>query len=254
MIRIAVLDDDSTHLQMVELALIGESDNWDEPVELLKFDSGIELLNSLKAERFDCVILDRHVPDMSGDVLLQWLRQYRDVNIPVIMLTGKKSGQELVNLLNAGADEYITKPFYPAELLVRVKRLIERTRSKIEESQRKEVAQTTLLDVPKKQRFEVYGVKFDDFNLTVDHVSQLIKLTELEYNLAKLFFLNVGVNLSRDFILQKVWHRDKEAGRSLTTHIHRIRDKLELTAENGWALRPVYGYGYRLDYFKDENN
>ncbi|TDR31437.1 response regulator transcription factor [Hydromonas duriensis] len=251
MIRIAVLDDNVTHLQMIELALVGDPDNWDEPVELLTFDSGLALLNSLKTEDFDCVILDRNVPDMSGDVVLQWIRQYRDVHIPVVMVTSNKAGSDVVELLNAGADEYVTKPFYPAELLVRVKRLIENSRAKNEAPSKNEALVAALEETP--QKTEVFGVIFDDFSLTINHASQLIKLTELEYNLAKLFFNNVGVNLSREFILQRVWMRDnKDAGRSLTTHIHRIRDKLELTAENGWALRPVYGYGYRLDYFKKD--
>ena len=66
--------------------------------------------------------------------------------------------------------------------------------------------------------------------------------------MAKLLFNNIGVNLSRKLILERIWFGESaQAGRSLTTLIHKIRDKLELTIENGWVLRPVYGYGYRLD-------
>lgn len=253
MVRIAILDDNITHLQMAELALTGEPDNWDEPIEVFTFTSGLNLLNRLKTDVFDCVVLDRNVPDMAGDVVLQWLRQYRGTATPVVMLTSKKDSQELVELLKAGADEYLTKPFYPAELLLRVQRLIKKNRKVFEDSAEVDSAAAIFLPkTNKRQIYEINGVVFDDFNLTVDHAEQLVKLTELEYNLAKLFFSNVGVNLSREFILQKIWHRDKETTHSLTTHVHRIRDKLELTAENGWTLRPVYGYGYRLDYFREE--
>lgn len=249
MIRIAILDDNSTHSQMAEQALIGSSDNWSEPVEVLSFETGASLLECIKSESFDCIILDRVVPDMSGDVILQWIRQYRKQHVPVIMLTSRKSGQELVDSLNAGADEYMTKPFYAEELLVRVKRLIERSRSMPQQA-----AMGNATPVPERgQVYNLHGAVFDDFNLTVDHSSQLIKLTEREYNLAKLLFENVGINLSRELILQRIWNKDtKEAGRSLTTHIHLIRDKLELTVDNGWALRPVYGFGYRLDAFNNQ--
>ncbi len=248
MIRIAVLDDNNTHSQMVEQALIGGPHNWDEPIEVLSFESGVELLERIKTENFDCIILDRVVPDMSGDVILQWVRQYRKQYIPVIMLTSRKSGQELVELLNAGADEYMVKPFYPDELLVRVKRLIDRSKMAPQNTSPQDQA----AQAKRGQVYTLHGALFDDFNLTVDHASQLIKLTEREYNLAKLLFENVGVNLSREFILQRIWNKDtKEAGRSLTTHIHLIRDKLELTVDNGWALRPVYGFGYRLDSFNN---
>ena len=250
MIRIAVLDDNNTHSQVVEQALIGGSHNWDEPIEVLSFESGVALLERIKTESFDCIILDRVVPDMSGDVILQWVRQYRKQYIPVIMLTSRKSGEELVESLNAGADEYMTKPFYPDELLVRVKRLIDRAKVTPQQS-----LQVSAAQAERGQVYVLHGAVFDDFNLTVDHARQLIKLTEREYNLAKLLFENVGINLSRELILQRIWNKDtKEAGRSLTTHIHLIRDKLELTVDNGWALRPVYGFGYRLDSFNQSTH
>ena len=86
-IKIAALDDNPTHLQMVEQALIGDESNWSLPVEFKLFSSGEMLLQELKKVDYDCVILDRVVPDMSGDVILNWLHQYRPNRTGVVMLT-----------------------------------------------------------------------------------------------------------------------------------------------------------------------
>lgn len=95
---------------------------------------------------------------------------------------------------------------------------------------------------------------FNNFDLTVDHCEQLVRLTDREYQLAKFFFNNVGLNLSRKVILDTIWFQDSpESNRSLTTHIHNLRIKLDLTIENGWVLRPVYGFGYRLDRLSDNH-
>ncbi len=86
--KIAVLDDEKTQLQLIEQALIGGGDEvWGEPTECHLFDRGLDLLEVLKKDSFDCVLLDRQLPDMSGDVVLQWLRQYAEKYTPVIMLT-----------------------------------------------------------------------------------------------------------------------------------------------------------------------
>ena len=248
-ITIAALDDNKTHLQMVEQALFGVESNWDSTVDFKGFQSGVELLAELKRKTYDCVILDRIVPDMDGDVILQWIAQYAKGQTGVVMLTSRDRGQEVVESLTMGADEYLTKPFYPEELLLRVKRVIERVQDKKQqESRTKVLTSGEGADAAAAGIHNFHGTIFNDFTLTIDHHYQIIKLTDREYHLAKLLFNNIGVNLSRKLILERIWFGESaQAGRSLTTLIHKIRDKLELTIENGWVLRPVYGYGYRLD-------
>ena len=253
-IKIAALDDNPTHLQMVEQALIGDTSNWPLPIEFKRFTSGQELLRELKKTDYDCVILDRVVPDMSGDVILNWLHQYRPNRTGVVMLTSNDTRQEVVASLEAGADEYLIKPFFPAELLVRVKKLVERI--KLQQKTQKNIPYQIAgaSPDPAENIHQLYGAVFNDFELTVDHCEQLVKLTEREYQLAKLFFNNVGLNLSRKTILDTIWFQDSlESNRSLTTHIHNLRIKLDLTIENGWVLRPVYGFGYRLDRLSGES-
>lgn len=253
-IKIAALDDNPTHLQMVEQALIGDESNWSLPVEFKLFSSGEMLLQELKKVDYDCVILDRVVPDMSGDVILNWLHQYRPNRTGVVMLTSNDARQEVVASLEAGADEYLIKPFFPAELLVRVKRLVERVKlqQKTQKNMPHQIASAPL-DFANNIH-HLHEAVFNDFELTVEHCEQQVKLTEREYQLAKFFFNNVGLNLSRKVILDTIWFQDSpESNRSLTTHIHNLRIKLDLTIENGWLLRPVYGFGYRLDRLSDNH-
>ena len=127
--KIAILEDDKTQLQMVEQALLGGDNDWGEPVDCRTFTSGLALLQSLKSEVYDCLILDRRVPDMSGDVILQWVRQYGEKKnasyTTVIMLTSLRGEDEMLGGLASGADDYIVKPFRPRELVARVKRLLD---------------------------------------------------------------------------------------------------------------------------------
>ena len=253
-IKIAALDDNPTHLQIVEQALIGDATNWSLPVEFKGFSSGETMLRELKEVDYDCVVLDRAVPDMSGDVILHWLRQYRPNRTSVVMLSSNDTRQDIVELLGAGADEYLTKPFFPAELLVRVKKLIQRIKDqqKVQKNIPRQMA--GISSDSADNIHHLHEAVFNDFELTVEHCEQQVKLTEREYQLAKFFFNNVGLNLSRKVILDTIWFQDSpESNRSLTTHIHNLRIKLDLTIENGWVLRPVYGFGYRLDRLSDNH-
>lgn len=265
--RIAVLDDEKSQLQLIEQALItGGSEFLDEPVTCHLFDSGLELLETLKKDSFDCVLLDRQLPDMSGDVILKWLRQYAEQYIPVVMLTALSDEAEVVKSLVAGADDYVVKPFRPKELVARVQRLVSRQRM----LQACEVEKLTMrpsatidsevsLDVHSgtqlgdyldemPTQIEISGYRFERFALKVTFDNQTVQLTEREFSLALLFFSNMGVLLSRDEIFMAVWRRaDVTNSRTLDTHLHRVRSKLALLPARGLVLRPVYGFGYRLE-------
>lgn len=261
--KIAVLDDEKSQLQLIEQVLIGGGEVWGEPMTCHLFDSGLELLETLKRDSFDCILLDRQLPDISGDVVLQWLRQYAEKYTPVIMLTAYSDEEEVVKSLIAGADDYVVKPFRPKELVARVQRLVSRQRM----MQNGEFSQTTssttdfepssdvrsgtqlgdyLDEMP--AQVEILGYCFERFALRVTFEHQTVQLTEREFSLALLFFSNIGVLLSRDEIFRAVWKRgDVTNSRALDTHLHRVRSKLALLPERGFVLRPVYGFGYRLE-------
>ena len=238
MIRIALLDDEKTQTQLIEQSLIGADNNWPDAVVCDKFTSGVLLLEQLKVQNYDCVILDRQVPDMSGDVILQYLRQYSQKYIPVVMLSNLRRENDVVQGLQAGADEYMTKPFAPKELLFRVQRLIRRSSAN---------RGTNNSPAASANNFIVGMFEFNGFDLTVTFNDQVVKLTEREFALATILFKNIGVNVSRQALIQAGWGKDSLQNRTLETHIHNVREKLELNAENGWQLRSIYGFGYRLN-------
>lgn len=249
MINIGLLDDDKTHLQMLELALMGSESNWSESVKISSFMDGASLVESLKCTDYDCLVLDRHVIDVGAESIIKSLRRVGSQYIPIMVVTSNKSFQGAAQLLEIGADDYMQKPFNPAELLLRVKRIIDVSRL---------LAQTSSKDLQKSSNLQVlseadissrYGIQFDPMSMTVNHAYQLIKLTDLEYRLAKLFFSNVGIALSKEDIFKAIWPKglafDK---RLLSTHIFRIREKVDLCPSNNWVLRVIYGFGYRLDH------
>ena len=249
MIKIVVLDDNEIHLSLIEQALLDSDAVWDEPVEFKKFKTSLELLIYLRQGAVDCVILDRNLPDIPGDLVLKWVRENSSQSTAVLMLTSVENEEDVVSLLSAGADEYLTKPFHPQELLIRTQRLLKHYRIKFgQASGERIVRQEALLDVAKLSIGKIEGFVFDDFTLTVLIGKKSVKLSDREYRLAKYFFSNIGINLSRIDIVRAVYFKENEDNeRSITSHVHLIREKLNLTLENGWIIRPIYGFGYRLD-------
>jgi len=248
-IKIVALDDNEIHLSLIEQALVGPDAVWDEPVELEKFRTSLELLIHLKKSDVDCVILDRNLPDIPGDLVLKWVRENSSQSTAVLILTSVENEEDVVSLLSAGADEYLTKPFHPQELLIRAQRLIKLYRLKFGQRSVEQVMyKEALPQAEKVSKREIEGFVFDDFTLTVSIGGHSVKLSDREYRLAKYFFSNIGVNLSRKEIVRAVYFKESEDNeRSITSHVHLIREKLNLTLENGWIIRPIYGFGYRLN-------
>lgn len=251
--KIAVLDDDKTHLQLVEQALLGGDNGWVSLPRCRFFDSGVELLNAVKNEAFDVVILDRKVPDMSGDVILQWLRQYSmpkfGIYTVVIMLTHLREEKEELYSLQSGADDYLTKPFSPAKLVARIKRLLEISSvGGTARSLNGVASKFKIIDDKQSPVVALAGYTFHSFDGLVEmEGGQVVRLTALEFRLALFLLSNVGVTMSRQEIFEHVWAMPMGNQRTLDTHMHRLRLKLLLTVERGFNLRTVYGYGYRLD-------
>ncbi|MFT5590447.1 MAG: DNA-binding response OmpR family regulator [Bradyrhizobium sp.] len=224
--RIAVLDDDRTQTDLV-CQVLSAAGHACHP-----FQSGKEMLNQLRRESFDMLIIDWQVPDLSGADVLRWAREKLPAVLPVLFMTSRSGEDDIVAGLAAGADDYMIKPIRRGELVARVQALLRRaypTQNAIEQIQ-----------------FSHYIFEPRTGRL-LDH-GELVELTQKEFDLALLLFRNLGRPLSRAYILEAVWSRDVEIpSRTMDTHVSRVRTKLKLRPENGFRLAPVYSYGYRLE-------
>lgn len=231
--RVAILDDETAELQRLEQTLQAMDNPQGEPWVLHCFSLGEELLRQLKRETYDLLILDWQVPDLSGFQVLGWSRQHLENPPPVIMITSRDGEQDVVRALNAGADDYISKPFRPHELKARVLAVLRRHGIKR----------------PGEAEQHRFGdLLFDDGELSVTRGEQPVALTEREYRVARCLFAHLGRPLSREYLYERFWPREEvHSSRPLDTHIYRLRNKLGLSPEHGWQLLTVYGYGYRLE-------
>ncbi|GGD00215.1 DNA-binding response regulator [Undibacterium terreum] len=193
---------------------------------------GQDLLNELKRESYDLLVLDLLVPDVSGVEILQWVREKLPPTLPVLVLTNLSAEEEVVACLQMGADDYVVKPPRHSELVARVQALLRRA-----------YPQTT---VAERTQYGIYRFETGSGNISVNDVT--VEMTQKEYDLTRLFFSNLNRALSRAHILEAIWSRDIDVpSRTMDTHISKIRAKLELRPENGYRLTPVYSYGYRLE-------
>jgi two-component system response regulator TrcR len=229
--RIAMLDDEPLELdrlvQALEMAVMPDGSL----PQLHPFTDGPSLMKRLRQDTFDLLILDWQMPEVSGLDVLQWTQAHMDAPPAVIMVTGRSEEAAVVEALTAGAADYMQKPFRPGELLARVRNALR--------------ARVPAANASPAQTFGDIVFYSGKEEATRDGVP--VPLAPREYKLALLFFTHLGQPLSRQYLYDRLWTRDEEfSSRSLDTHIYRIRTKLGLTADRGWSLATVYGYGYRL--------
>ena len=187
---------------------------------------GIELCKSLVP---DLIILDIMLPKLNGNDVLQRLRKF--TNAPVIVVSAKTMVQTKIDLLKLGADDYMTKPFSPRELLARVKAVLRR-------SAKDPQAEGELVVGPLKINFNNYEIFLGITKL---------ELTPKEYELLKLFMTNIGKAYSREQLLEKIWGYDYYGDtRTVDVHIRHLRVKLEGEPKVAEAIETVRGIGYRL--------
>lgn len=232
LMRLAILDDDSDQLQFAcdVLAPAGYS--------CYSFRAGKELINSLRKETYDLVILDWNLGDVPGVDVLRWIRGNCSPNLPVLFLTMRSTSQDVVYALNSGADDYLIKPVNRDIFLARISTLLRRSRMR----------EATVA------RLEYKEFVFDLKEEKVYRCGEHIPLSQKEFQVAVLLFRNIARPLSRTQIFQTVW---KHSGhgmitRTVDTHVSVVRTKLRLRPENGYVLVPVYGYGYRLEHLGEE--
>lgn len=222
--HIGLLEDDDDQRALMGL--------WLDQAEYSHTDcaSMAQMLEALQRERFDLLLLDWRLPDGSGLEVLQWVRQNLGWEIAVVVLTACEDEQNVVEALQAGADDYVVKPAKQQELLARLATAVRRTRP----------GGMPVL------RLGAYEVDVQRHSLKLDGAE--VKLTQKEFELAVYLFQTPGKLLSRDHLLNRIWGLNTEVDtRTVDTHVSRLRKKLALDGSRGWKMVPVYGYGYRLD-------
>ena len=200
------------------------------------FDSGKELFQELKNNRPELILLDIMLPGEDGYAILDKLKVNSSTKeIPVIMVTAKGAEFDKVKGLDAGADDYITKPFNPIEVLARVRSQLRRY--------------TSLGGMAKKaSHLTNGGIEMDDESKIVTVDGEVVSLTPSEYNILKLLMENPGRVFSSTQIYERIWNEDAcGSGSVVAVHIRHLREKIEIDPSNPRYLKVVWGLGYKIE-------
>lgn len=224
--RIALLEDDVPQANLMRIWL--EAAGHD----CRLFRAGNPLLEALRHDSYDLLVLDWLLPDINGDEVLKWVRTHVGWHVPVLFVTQMDSEADVVRVLELGADDYMAKPVKPLEMLARITALGRRANALNDDQPR----------LPG-------GFTVDMVARVIARDGMVLELTHKEFELAVFLFRHVGRLLSRAYILEQVWgHSVQLNTRTVDTHISRVRTKLGLIPENGWRLSGVYQHGYRLEW------
>lgn len=225
--KILVVDDEPFIVELVKFNL--ESAGY----EVITASDGHEALKLIEKEHPDLIILDIMLPGIDGMEICRALRFKRETrDIPVILLTAKTGEIDKVLGLEMGADDYITKPFSPRELVARVRAVLRRTDKKAR-SEELIKAGPVVIDVDRHEVF-VDGKKKD--------------FTPKEFELLKLLASNPGKVFSREYLLENVWGYDYLGDtRTVDVHIRHLRQKIEKNSEDPRYIKTVRGVGYKFD-------
>lgn len=227
--RILVCDDDQSIVDAICIYLTNEG------YECLKAYDGQEALALLEKKECHLVITDIMMPVLDGIQLTHRIRQHW--NVPIIMLSAKVEHTDRILGLNMGADDYITKPFDPMELLARVKSQLRRY--------------TQLGSLEQTASYVSGGLAIDDDTKTVLVDGDIIKLTPLEYNILLLLLKHKGQVFSIEQIYERVWQEPAyQAENTVAVHIRHIREKIEINPKNPKYLKVVWGIGYKIEKYK----
>lgn len=225
--KVLVVDDDKEIRDAIEIYLKNEG------ITVLKAKDGIEAIEVLNEETIHLIVLDIMMPRQDGISTAFKIREEK--NIPIIMLSAKSEDTDKILGLQVGADDYVTKPFNPLELIARVKSQL-----------RRYVTLGTFEGGSKV--IDLHGLTIDPSAKEVTVNGEAIKLTPIEYRIVELLMKNAGRVFSIAEIYERVW---KEPGinaeNTVAVHIRKIREKIEIDPKNPRYLKVVWGIGYKIE-------
>ena len=223
-LTVLVTDDDQDIRDGIEIYLKNDGYN------VLKAADGMEALQLLEAHDVHLIILDIMMPKMDGITATFKIREER--NIPILMLSAKAEDTDKIHGLSVGADDYLTKPFHPLELMARVKSQLRRYTELGTYQKQEEVSGLTLYPEAKEVRVE----------------GEPVKLTPIEYKITELLLKNAGRVFSINEIYELVWNEEAyNAENIVAVHIRKIREKIEADPKNPLYLKVVWGLGYKIE-------
>ena len=227
--NILVLDDEREIADLVEVYLKNENYN------VFKFYDAKEAINCIESQKLDFAILDVMIKDVDGFKICKMIRD-KGLNFPVIMLTAKIEDKDKIQGLTLGADDYITKPFNPLELIARVK------------SQIRRYTRLGTIAESKSNVYSVGGLEIDDECKEVKVDGEIVKLTPFEYNILLFLVKNPGRVFTIDQIYEAVWNEEAVAAdNTVAVHIRHIREKIEINPKEPRYLKVVWGVGYKIE-------
>ncbi|MBC5624305.1 response regulator transcription factor [Clostridium sp. NSJ-49] len=199
-------------------------------------NNGIEGLEVLEKETIHLAIVDVMMPRMDGITFVMKLREKYD--FPVIMLSAKSEEVDKIMGLNIGADDYVTKPFRPLELLARVNSQLRRYSKFLNMVSNKEINEN------------IYSVGGLELNIETKEVTvdeKAVKLTPIEFKILALLMKNPGRVFSAEEIYERVWNEQAINTDTIMVHVRKIREKIEVNPKNPKYLKVVWGVGYKIE-------
>ena len=228
MAEILVCDDDKDIVEAIEIYLTQEG------YHILKAYDGEQAIQVLQNNKVDLLIIDVMMPKLDG---IRATLKIREKNVlPIIILSAKSEDADKILGLNVGADDYVTKPFNPLELVARVK------------SQLRRYTQLSAMAEKKANVYRTGGLEIDDDRKEVTVDGDVVKLTPIEYRILLFLVQNQGRVFSINQIYESIWEEEAiAADNTVAVHIRHIREKIEINPKEPRYLKVVWGLGYKVE-------
>ena len=228
--KILIIDDEQDIADLLEVYLKNEN------YVVYKFYCATDAMSCIESGDIDLAILDIMLPDMNGFSLCQLIR--KKYTYPIIMLTAKIEETDKITGLTLGADDYVTKPFTPLELMARVNSQIRRYTKFNNKSQEKK----------ENDRVHIIGgIELNEDTVEVFVDGKPVKMTPIEFKILALLMKNPGRVYSADEIYERVWNEKAINTDTIMVHVRNIRDKIEINPREPKYLKVVWGVGYKME-------
>lgn len=229
--RVLIVDDERDIREAIRIYLRGEG------IETIMASNGEEALELIKSHEIHLILMDVMMPRMDGIVATSLIREFS--NVPIIMLTAKSEDTDKIMGLSLGADDYITKPFNPMELVARVKSQLRRYLMLGSQSIHKKMDEDTI---------EINGLRINLATKQTFIDDAEVRLTPTEFKILSLLMRNKGRVFSINDIYERVWDEPGyNAENTVAVHIRKIREKIEINPKEPRYLKVVWGVGYKIE-------